>query len=51
MLLKEAGLKLGDAVRLEADKEHEAIIIRHGKKQNQLSLGLKVRPSLGAKNS
>jgi antitoxin component of MazEF toxin-antitoxin module len=45
-LLKDMGLKVGDAVKVELDKEKEAIVIRHGKKQNQLILGLKVRPKL-----
>jgi antitoxin component of MazEF toxin-antitoxin module len=45
-LLKDMGLKVGDAVKIELDKEKEAIIISHGKKQSQLVLGLKVRPKL-----
>jgi antitoxin component of MazEF toxin-antitoxin module len=45
-LLKDMGLKVGDAVRIEASSGREEIIIRHGKKENQLALGLKLRPKL-----
>jgi antitoxin component of MazEF toxin-antitoxin module len=45
-LLKDAGLKVGDSVKLEVSENKEEIIIRHGKKDSQLSLGLKVRPKL-----
>jgi antitoxin component of MazEF toxin-antitoxin module len=45
-LLKDMGLKVGDAVLLEISPDKEEIIIRHGKKESQLSLGLKVRPKL-----
>ena len=45
-LLKDMGLKLGDDVLLEISADKEEIVIRHGKKESQLSLGLKVRPKL-----
>jgi len=45
-LLKDMGLKVGDTVKLEISADKEEIIIRHGKKESQLSLGLKVRPRL-----
>ena len=45
--LADLGLKLGDAVSVEADKEREIITIRHGKKQQQLAMPLKARPKLG----
>lgn len=45
-LLKEMGLKIGDAVKIEFDKEKEQIIVRHGKKQSQLPLGLKLKLKL-----
>ena len=48
-LLKDMGLKVGDVVKIEMDKVREEIIIRHSKKQSQLSLGIKLRPRLGAK--
>jgi len=45
-LLKDLGLKVGDSVKIEVDKSSQSVTIRHGKKQNQLPLGLKVRPKL-----
>jgi antitoxin component of MazEF toxin-antitoxin module len=45
-LLKDMDLKIGDDVKIEFDKDKDVIIIRHGKKENQLSLGLKLRPKL-----
>lgn len=45
-LLKDLGLKVGDSVKIETDPDKTAIIISRGKKQDQLSLGLKVRPKL-----
>lgn len=45
-LLKDMGLKVGDSVKVELAKGGEQIIISHGKKQNQLDLGLKLRPRL-----
>lgn len=45
-LLKDLGLKVGDSVKVETDPGKTAITIRHGKKQDQLALGLKVRPKL-----
>jgi antitoxin component of MazEF toxin-antitoxin module len=45
-LLKDMGLKVGDSVKVEIDDKKEQIIIRQGKKDNQLSLGLKLRPRL-----
>ena len=45
-ILKELDLKMGDDVKVELDKEREQITIRHGKKQNQLQLNLKVKPRL-----
>jgi antitoxin component of MazEF toxin-antitoxin module len=45
-LLKDMGLKIGDAVKVELNPNKEEIIIRHGKKESQLSLGLKLRPKL-----
>jgi antitoxin component of MazEF toxin-antitoxin module len=45
-LLKDLGLKVGDSVKLEVSENKEEIIIRRGKKDSQLSLGLKVRPKL-----
>jgi len=35
------GLKVGDTVKLEISADKEEIIIRHGKKESQLSLGLR----------
>jgi len=45
-LLKDLGLKVGDSVKLELSPDNEEIIIRRGKKENKLSLGLKVRAKL-----
>jgi antitoxin component of MazEF toxin-antitoxin module len=45
-LLRDMDLKLGDTVKIEISRDKEEIIIRHGKKSSQLSLGLKVRPKL-----
>jgi len=45
-MMKDLGLKVGDSVRLETDPEKQTITIKHGKKLNQLDLGLKARPSL-----
>ena len=45
-LLKDLGLKVGDSVKIEFDKNAQAAVLSHGKKQNQLPLGLKVRPKL-----
>jgi antitoxin component of MazEF toxin-antitoxin module len=45
-LLKDMGLKVGDTVKVEMGQDKEEIIVRHGKKENQLSLGLKLRPKL-----
>ncbi len=46
-ILEQAGLKLGDGVKVEADEVKGAIIIRPGNKQNQLALNLHSRPRLG----
>lgn len=46
-ILADLGLKLGDAVSVETDKERQIITIRHGKKQQQLAMPLKTRPKLG----
>lgn len=48
-LLKELDLKMGDDVKVELDKEKREIVIRHGKRQNQLALDLHSRPKLGQK--
>jgi antitoxin component of MazEF toxin-antitoxin module len=48
-LLKELDLKLGDEVNVEIDKGKQEIIITHGHKASQLSLGLKLRPHLRGK--
>ena len=40
------GLKLGDIVLLEISPDKEVIIVRHGKKGSQLSLGFKLRKKL-----
>jgi antitoxin component of MazEF toxin-antitoxin module len=45
-LLKDAGLKVGDSVKMEIGPDKEEIVISHGKKDNQLSLGLKLRAKL-----
>ncbi len=45
-LLKDMGLKVGDTVKLEGSGDKEEIVISRGKKDNQLSLGLKVRSKL-----
>ncbi len=45
-LLKDAGLKLGDEVRIDVDQSKEIIIIQHAKKEHQLQLNLKLRPKL-----
>lgn len=45
-LLKDMGLRVGDTVKIELSKDKEEIIIRHGKKVSQLSLGFKLRPKL-----
>ena len=45
-ILKEMGLKVGDAVKIDFNKDKEQIIISHGKKQSQLSLNIKLRPKL-----
>lgn len=47
-ILAQIGLKLGDAVKVEADEQKGAIIIRPGNKQNQLTLNLHARPRLGS---
>jgi antitoxin component of MazEF toxin-antitoxin module len=46
-LLKDMGLKVGDDVKVELDKGQGKITISRGKKDNQLDLGFKVRPSVG----
>jgi antitoxin component of MazEF toxin-antitoxin module len=45
-LLKDMGLKIGDAVKLELSGGKDQIIIRHGKKESQLMLGFKVKPKI-----
>ncbi len=45
-LLKDMDFKVGDKVKLEISPDKGGLIIRHGKKESQLSLGLKVRPKL-----
>jgi antitoxin component of MazEF toxin-antitoxin module len=45
-LLKDMGLKIGDSVKVELDEKKEQISVRHAGKQNQLSLGFKVRAKL-----
>jgi antitoxin component of MazEF toxin-antitoxin module len=47
-VLKEVGLNLGDAVKVEVD-DNGHIIIRKSKRENQLPLNLKIRPSLTRK--
>lgn len=44
--LRDMGLKIGDGVKIEVDREKEQIIISHGEKENQLSLGFKLRKHL-----
>ena len=48
-ILDDLGLKIGDAVSVEADKDKETIVIRHGKRQQQLAMALRTRPRLGSK--
>jgi len=43
-LLKDLGLKVGDSVKIEANKD--CIVISHGKQASQLPLNLKLRPHL-----
>ena len=43
---RKSGLKVGDTVRMETNSDKSGLIIRRGKKDNQLSLELKVRPKL-----
>lgn len=43
------GLKLGDDVKVELNEEKGELVIRPGKRQNQLALNLNVRPKLGQK--
>lgn len=45
-MLADLGLKLGDAVKVEVDKEKQVIIVSHGKKEKQMPLGLKIRQKL-----
>jgi antitoxin component of MazEF toxin-antitoxin module len=45
-ILKEIGLKIGDAVKVVIDKDGKTIIISKGKKEDQLPLGLKIRPKI-----
>lgn len=47
--LKILGLKLGDSVKIELDENRKELLIRAGKKQNQLALNLNTRPKLGSK--
>ncbi len=48
-LLSQMGLKMGDDVKIESTGEG-VLTIKPAKRQNQLTLDLKVRPKLGAKN-
>ena len=48
-LLEQMGLKLGDSVKMEFDKDKECLIIRPGSKENQLVLNIRSRPRLGSK--
>lgn len=48
-LMRDLSLKVGDSVKLEVNSEKGEIIIRHGSKQNQMALDIKVRPHLGGK--
>jgi antitoxin component of MazEF toxin-antitoxin module len=43
-ILKEIGLKIG--VKVVIDKDGKTIIISKGKKEDQLPLGLKIRPKI-----
>ena len=45
-VLKEAGLNLGDSVKVEVDSGGSNIIIRKSKKESQLPFNLKIRPKL-----
>ena len=45
-ILKEAGLKLGDSVKVETHSGGDAIIIKKSKRENQLPLDLKIRPKM-----
>ncbi len=47
-VLGSLGLKLGDTVKIELNKEKSAVVIRPGSKENQLSLNLTSRPKLGS---
>jgi antitoxin component of MazEF toxin-antitoxin module len=46
-LLDELGLRLGDNVRIEPDKDKNQFIIRPGNRENQLALDIHTRPRLG----
>jgi len=48
-VLKDLELKVGDSLKVETDKELGTIIIRKAKRQDQLPLGLKIRPKLSTK--
>jgi len=45
-LLKDAGLKLGDTVKMEITAGGDAIIVKKSNKESQLPLNLKIRPRL-----
>jgi antitoxin component of MazEF toxin-antitoxin module len=47
-LLKGMELKVGDTVKIELDEQRGELIIRHCKRDSQLPLNLKIRPSLGS---
>jgi antitoxin component of MazEF toxin-antitoxin module len=47
-ILEELGLKNGDAVEVELDKDKGQIIIRQGRRGAQLALELHLRHKLGA---
>ena len=45
-VLEDLGLKEGDGVEVNADAEHQKIIIKPAGHREQLALGIKVRKSL-----
>ncbi len=46
VMLKDLGLKTGDAVKLEYKQDRGEIIITRGRRENQLPLALKLRKKL-----
>jgi len=48
-LLGELGLRLGDSVKVESNKDKNQLIIRPGNRENQLAMELHSRPRLGMK--